>query len=220
MSKVKGKNIDGISVLIADDHAVVLKGLTAFFETAADLHVAATASTAAEAVSAAGSVRPDVVLLDLLLPDQDAVTTVNQIRKASPKSRIIILTSHEGNEYISDVLEAGALSYILKDINPDDLIDAIRKTAQNQKVLNERLAQFLVDDFKGESRELHDRLTDREREVLLQIAKGMTNGEIAAKLFISETTVKSHVSSILSKLYLTDRTKLAVYAWEKGLVKA
>lgn len=208
-----------ITVLIADDHAVVRKGLTAFFETAPDIRIAATASTAAEAVAAAAATRPSVVLLDLLLPDQDAVTTVTQIRKASPDSHIVILTSHEGGEYVSDVIQAGALSYILKDINPDDLIETIRTASRGRGILNERLAQFLLDGVKEDHRELHDQLTEREREVLQQIAKGMTNSEISGKLFISETTVKSHVSNILSKLYLTDRTKLAVYAWEKGLVQ-
>lgn len=211
---------NGISVVIADDHAVVRKGLTAFFESAGDIQVRAAASTAAEAVAAAERVRPDVVLLDLLLPDQGAAETVGQIRAVSPESRIVILTSHVGGEFVADVLRAGALSYILKDIDPDDLIAAIRKAAANEAIISERLAQMLVDGFGEESLELHDRLTEREREVLKLIARGLTNGEIAATLFISETTVKSHVSSILSKLYLTDRTKLAVYAWEKGLMKA
>lgn len=208
-----------ISVVIADDHAVVRKGLAAFFESASDIQVRAVASTAAEAIAAVGRVCPDVVLLDLFLPDQGAVATIEQIRTVSPESHIVILTSHEGGEFVADVLRAGALSYILKDINPDDLIAAIRKAATGEGIMSERLAQVLVDEFGEESRELYARLTEREREVLKLIAKGLTNGEIAAAIFISETTVKSHVSSILSKLYLTDRTKLAVYAWEKGLMK-
>lgn len=210
---------EGITVVIADDHAVVRKGLLAFFDTTGDIRVLATAATAAEAVVAARDHRPRVVLLDLLMPDQAAVDTIRQIKAASPNSQVVILTSHEGGDYIADVLAAGALSYVLKDISPDDLITAVRKAARGQSILNTRLARFLVDGFHGENDDLYARLTEREREVLQLIAKGLTNAEIAERLYISETTVKSHVSNILSKLYLTDRTKLAVYAWENGLMK-
>lgn len=208
-----------IDVVLADDHAVVLKGLQAFFETTNDIRVVALATSCTEAVAATKIHQPAVVLLDLLMPDQPAVDTISQIKTGSPASQVIILTSHEGNEYVADVLAAGALSYILKDIGPDDLMLAVRKAAQGQSMLNSRLAAILVSGFKNESAGLYQRLTEREREVLQLIARGSTNGEIAKTLFVSETTVKSHVSNILGKLYLTDRTKLAAYAWEQGIVK-
>ena len=208
-----------VTLVVADDHAVVRKGLLAFFETTEDIHVLATASSGAEALAVVRNTKPMVVLLDLLMPDQDAVTTVGLMLDASPDSRIVILTSHEGDEYISDVLRAGALSYVLKDMGPDELIAVIRQAAKGIGMLNERLAKTLLDSSRNENRKLYGRLTDREREVLRLIATGATNAEIARLLFISDTTVKSHVSSILGKLYLSDRTKLAVYAWEKGLVR-
>lgn len=210
---------DVVTLVVADDHAVVRKGLLAFFEITDDIRVVATATNGAEALAAVKKNKPMVVLLDLLMPDQDAVTTIGQIREASPDSRVVILTSHEGDEYIADVLQAGALSYVLKDMGPDELIGVVRQAAKGRGILNERLAKTLLDSSKKENRQLHDRLTDREMEVLRQIATGATNTDIAGRLFISETTVKSHVSSILGKLYLSDRTKLAVYAWEQGLIR-
>lgn len=208
-----------VTLVLADDHAVVRKGLLAFFETTGDIRVVATATNGAEAVEAVQKHEPMVVLLDLLMPDQDAVTTIGRMRETSPDSRVIILTSHEGDEYVADVLRAGALSYVLKDVGPDELIAVVRKAAKGQGILNDRLAKSLLDASKKENRQLHDRLTSREKEVLRLIATGATNIDIAGQLFISETTVKSHVSSILGKLYLSDRTKLAVYAWEQGLIR-
>lgn len=215
------RNLQGpknISVIIVDDHAVVREGLMAFFGNTKDIRVIATASTAREAVLVASEHMPEVILLDLLLPDQPAVQTIEKIKTVSPETNVVVLTSHEGNEYIAEVLKAGALSYVLKDINPEDLIAVVRKAAAGESILNARLAQSLVDDFPSENRSLHDSLTEREREVLHCIAKGMTNGEMTEHLHISSTTVKSHVSSILGKLYISDRTKLAVYAWENGLI--
>lgn len=208
-----------ITVVLADDHAVVLKGLLAFFDTTGDIRAVATAATGKEAVVAAKEFQPMVLLLDLLMPDQPAVNTVVQIKEVSPESQIVILTSHEGGEYLADVFAAGALSYILKDTTPEALMLAVRKAAQGQSVLDARLARTLVDDFDDKSDGLYARLTEREREVTQLIARGLTNGEIAATLFVSEATVKSHVSSILGKLHLTARTKLAAYAWEQGIVK-
>lgn len=207
-----------ISVIIVDDHAVVREGLMAFFGNTEDVSVTTIASTAQEAVLAASEHTPDVILLDLLLPDQPAVQTIEKIKAVSPETKVVVLTSHEGNEYIAEVLKAGALSYVLKDINPGDLIAVVRKAAAGESILNARLAQSLEADFASGRRSLHDSLTEREREVLHCIARGMTNGEMTEHLHISGTTVKTHVSSILGKLYISDRTKLAVYAWENGLI--
>jgi len=209
---------DKVTVVFADDHAVVRKGLLAFFETAPDIVILGVAERGTEAVSVVEKFKPQVVLLDLLMPDQTAAQTIEHIKKVSPLSQVVVLTSHEGDEYVSDVLKAGALSYILKDIDPEELIVAVRKAAIGERVLSARLEQYLLNNLKNNPCEALNSLTMREDEVLRLIAKGLTNGEIAEKLFISEFTVKSHVSNILGKLYLTDRTKLAVYAWEKGLI--
>lgn len=217
MSESYSRNI--IDIVIADDHAVVRKGLQAFFAITDDIQVVATASNAVEVVKAAAEYQPQVVLLDLLMPEQSAVKTIEQIRAVSSDSQIIILTSHEGSEYIAEVLQAGALSYILKDVEPDELVDAIRQASIGNRILNSRINQASEGYLQSAKQKLHNSLTERECQVVQYIAQGMTNGEIAESLFISEKTVKSHVSSILSKLYLSDRTKVAVFAWKKGLVK-
>jgi two-component system, NarL family, response regulator LiaR len=213
-----------ITLIIADDHAMVRKGLTAFLATAKDIEVMAVASKGAEAVDAAKKHAPDVVLLDLFMPDQPAIETVRQIKKISPRSQIIIVTSHEGDEYVSAMTQAGVISYILKDTNPEDLISTIRKAAAGESTISPRIAKALLavvakaratvgdDNF-------HEDLTDRQMEVLQCIAEGLSNAEIAERLNISEKTVKSHVGNILSKLYLNDRTQVAVYAWREGIVK-
>lgn len=214
-----------ITLILADDHAMVRKGLTAFLATAIDIEVMAVATCGEEAVAAAKIYAPDVVLLDLFMPGQPAVETVRQIKKVSPRSQIIMVTSHEGDEYVVPVTQAGALSYILKDTTPEDLILAVRKAAVGESTLTPRIAKALVAivnkarSAKTQENPLHEDLTEREMEVLQCIAKGMSNMEIASQLSISEKTVKSHVSNILSKLYITDRTQAAVYAWREGIAK-
>ncbi len=211
---------DRITLILADDHAMVRKGLTAFLATASDIDVMATAASGCEAVSAAEKHAPDVILLDLFMPDQSATETVRQIKQYSPQSRIIIVTSHEGDEYIRPMTQAGATSYILKDTTPEDLILAIRKAAKGESTISPRIARALVNAVKkSKENHLHEDLTDRESEVLQCIAEGLSNMDISVRLNISEKTVKSHVSNILSKLYLNDRTQAAVYAWREGIVK-
>lgn len=212
-----------ITIILADDHAMVRKGLTAFLATAEDVEVMAAASCGAEAVAAAKEHAPDVVLLDLFLPDQPAIETVRQIKKVSPRSQIVIVTSHEGDEHVVPMTQAGAISYILKDTTPEDLIQAVRKAAAGESTLSPRIAKALAmivtrARAMPES-QLHEYLTERELEVLHCIAEGLSNMDIAARLGISDKTVKSHVGNILSKLYLSDRTQAAVYAWREGIVK-
>ena len=185
----------------------------------------AVAAGGMEAVIAAKKHAPDVVLLDLFMPDQPAVETVRQIKSASPRSQIIMVTSHEGDEYVLPMTQAGATSYILKDTTPEDLINAVRKAAAGESTISPRVARALVTVVtqarggKALESPLHEDLTEREMEVLQCIAEGLSNMEISARLNISEKTVKSHVSNILSKLYLADRTQVAVYAWREGIVK-
>lgn len=214
-----------ITLILADDHEMVRKGLIAFLATAKDIEVLAAAASGAEAVAAAGKHAPDVVLLDLLMPDQPAVETVRQIKRVSPRSQIIVVTSHEGDEYVVPTTQAGAISYLLKDTSPEDLIRAVRKAAAGESTLSPRIARALAAIIAREkaSETLEDQLrvdlTEREMEVLQCIAEGLSNIAIATRLGITEKTVKSHVSNILSKLYLTDRTQAAVYAWRKRIVK-
>ena len=206
---------DKITLILADDHPMVRKGLTAFLATAQDIDVVAVAASGAETVVASQQHVPDVVLLDLFMPDQPAVETVRQIKKVSPRSQIIMVTSHEGDEYVMPMMQAGATSYILKDTTPEDLIFAVRKAAAGESTLSPRIAKALVTVVTR----AHADLTEREMEVLHCIAEGLSNADIATRLHISEKTVKSHVSNILSKLYLTGRTQAAVYAWREGIVK-
>lgn len=208
-----------ITLILADDHAMVRKGLTAFLSTAEDIQVMAVVESGMEAVSAAMHYAPDVVLLDLFMPDKPAVETIRQIKKVSPRSQIIMVTSHEGDEYVVPTTQAGAISYILKDTTPEDLIIAVRKAARGESIISSRVAKALEKVVTLKMEQFHEDLTSREMEVLHYIAEGLSNMDIATHLNISEKTVKSHVSNILSKLYLTDRTKVAVYAWRQGLVK-
>lgn len=212
-----------ITLILADDHAMVRKGLTAFLATATDIQVMAVAECGAEAVIAAEKYAPDVVLLDLFMPDQPAVETVRQIKRVSPRSQIVMVTSHEGDEYVVPVTQAGATSYILKDTTPESLVEAVRKAASGESTISPRVAKALMtvvtrpQTAGREDGQPHEDLTGREMEVLHCIAEGLSNADIAAQLSISEKTVKSHVSNILSKLYLSDRTQAAVYAWREGI---
>lgn len=214
-----------ITLIFADDHAMVRKGLSAFLATAKDIEVMAVASGGAEVVAAAKKHAPDVVLLDLFMPDQPAVETVRQIKKVSPRSQIIMVTSHEGDEYVVPMTRAGAISYILKDTSPEDLVSAVRKAAAGESTISPRVAKALVtvvtqsQEPKTREDQFREDLTEREMEVLHCLAEGLANMDIAVRLNISEKTVKSHVSNILSKLYLTGRTQAAVYAWREGIVK-
>ncbi len=207
-----------ISLTIADDHAVVRRGLIAFIDMADDIEIVAVAKDGAGAVEAARAHAPDVLLLDLLMPDRPAAETIAAAKRASPDTQVVILTSHEGDEFLAGAREAGALSYVLKDTPPEDLISVIRKARAGKATITTRLAQ------STESREVEDEgdapegLTLRELQVLRAIADGRSNRRIADDLGITERTVKHHVSNILSKLYLTDRTQAAVYAWRQGIV--
>ena len=206
---------DTIGLVVADDHAVVRRGLVAFIETAADIELFGVANDGCEAVRLTKDNSPDIVLLDLLMPGQAAEETISQIKKSRPNTQIIVLTSHEGIERLDSVIKSGATSYILKNTQPDDLLDFIRRTHRGERVISQQLAQALLSREQGVR---EDGLTGRELEVLRAIAAGKSNRTIATEFEIAERTVKSHVSNILSKLYLSDRTQAAVYAWREGVV--
>jgi NarL family two-component system response regulator LiaR len=210
-----------ISILITDDHALVRQGIRDFLELQPDLSIAGEANSGEEAVRLASELAPDVVLMDLVMPGMGGVEATRLIKQTSPRSQIIVLTSYHEDEYIFPVLRAGATSYVLKDIGPDELADAIRKVARGESVLHPRVAARVVQEMRGSKRDtpnLFNELSDRELEVLRLIAAGLANAEIAQKLVISEKTVKGHVSNILGKLHMMDRTQAAVFAWQQGLV--
>ncbi len=209
---------DPIRILIADDHRVVREGLQGFLKTFADIQVVAEAENGAQAVALAREHVPDVVLMDLLMPEMDGVEAIAQIATFSPATRIIVLTSYTEDEYLFPAMRAGAQGYLLKDVDPKDLVSAIRAAVRGHATLHPGVAARLVQvaDQPGDD-SLAD-LSKRELDVLRLIARGMSNKEIANTLVIAEGTVKSHVSNILSKLHLTHRTQAALYALKRRLV--
>jgi NarL family two-component system response regulator LiaR len=211
-----------ISVLIVDDHKVVRQGVKAFLETQPNIIVVAEADSGELGVELAAEHVPDVVLMDLVMPGLDGVETTRRVKQASPRTQIIVLTSYYQDEFIFPAIRAGALSYLLKDAEPEELAEAVRKAARGEAVLHPRVAARVVQELHGAKQDTPNAFTElsgRELEVLRLIADGLNNADIAEKLVISEKTVKSHVSNILSKLHLGDRTQAAVYAWREGVVR-
>src|SRR5512142_818866 len=211
-----------IRVLLVDDHKIVRQGVRAYLHTLKDIRVVGEADSGAAAVSAVETHRPDVVLMDLEMPgDMDGIAATRQIRKLHPETQVIVVTSHHQDEYIFPAVRAGAISYLLKDVEPDELAEAIRKAAQGEAVLDSRVASRIVRELQGLRKDEVNpftELSDREFEVLRLIAAGKSNAEIAETLVIGESTVKTHISSVLKKLHLSDRTQAAVYAWKEGIV--
>ncbi|RPI79041.1 MAG: DNA-binding response regulator [Chloroflexi bacterium] len=211
-----------ITVLIVDDHAVVRQGIRTFLETNPDLQVTGSAERGEEAIQMAKEHQPDVALVDLVIPGMDGVEITRGIRSVSPRTQVIIFTSFHEDEQIFPAIRAGALSYLLKDARPNEIAGAIRKAARGEAVLDSRVAARIVQEMRGSDRDevnAFSVLSDRELDVLRLIAKGMSNQEIAENLVIGEATVRTHVSNILSKLHLADRTQAAVYAWATGIVR-
>lgn len=211
-----------ITVLLIDDHEVVRQGVRVFLDTQPDIGVVAEASSGEEGVKLASEHAPDIVLMDLVMPGMDGVEATRQVKAVSPRSRVIVLTSYHQDEHVFPAIRAGAFSYLLKDIGSSELADAVRKAARGETVLHPRVAARVVQELHGAAWNADNpftQLSEREMEVLRQIADGLNNAEIAERLMISEKTVKSHVSNILSKLHLADRTQAAVLAWRKGIVR-
>jgi len=210
-----------ITVLLVDDHAVVRKGVRGFLTTQPDITVVAEAGSGDEAVFLAGEHAPDVALMDLVMPGMDGVEATRRLTQSSPRTRVIVLTSYHDDEHIFPAIRAGALSYLLKDVGPAELADAVRKAARGEAVLNPHVAARVMRELHslhGNEPDAFRLLSHREMEVLRLIADGLGNAEIAARLSIGERTVKSHVSNILGKLQLADRTQAAVFAWREGVV--
>jgi len=208
-----------ITVLIADDHLVVRQGLRTFLELHDDIEVVGEASNGAEAVEQVRQLQPDVVLMDLVMPEMDGVAATQQIGTLSPGTKVIALTSFAEEDKVFPAIKAGASGYLLKDVSPSELVSAIQAAHRRGEAhLHPEVAKKLMGEFAARAKEPSlDELTGRELEVLRIIARGLSNREIAKELVISEKTVKTHVSNILGKLHLADRTQAAIYAIKKGL---
>ncbi len=211
-----------ITVMIVDDHEMVRRGAASYLEAQPDITVVAQAGSGEEAVRLAQEFIPDVVLMDLVMTGMDGVEATRKVKNVSPRTQIIILTSFHQDEFIFPALQAGAIAYLLKDVKAAELVEAIRRAARGEATLHPRIASRVIKTFHSlepETATPFTMLTEREMEVLKLIAKGYPNDRIAEELVISVGTVKGHVSNILSKLHLVDRTQAAAYAWQAGIVR-
>ena len=216
MSDDPGKSI---AVMIVDDHAIVRQGLRTLLELMGDIHVVGEAANGKAAVELAARLQPDVVLMDLVMPEMNGIQATRGIKALGYGTKVIALTSFQEDEQVIPAIQAGATSFLLKDVSPDDLVEAIRAAYRGEARLHPSVARKLMDQVSAApaARPPAGDLTEREREVLQQVAQGLSNREIAGKLVISEKTVKTHISSLLSKLNLDDRTQLAIFAIKNGL---
>ncbi|HSG45966.1 MAG TPA: response regulator transcription factor [Anaerolineales bacterium] len=211
-----------IRILLVDDHKIVRQGVRAFFDAQEGIDVIGEAGSGAEAIKLVEERVPDVVLMDLIMPGMGGVEATRLAKNISPRTQIVVLTSYHDDEHIFPALQAGALSYILKDVEMDELADAVFKASKGEATLHPQVASRVIQELHGRKKDentLDVDLTKRELEILKELAQGMSNSEIAEKFVISTYTVKGHVSNILSKLHLADRTQAAVYAWQQGVVK-
>lgn len=208
-----------IRVMVVDDHEMVRKGLISYLLTEPDIELVGEASSGREAIRLAREKRPDVILMDLIMEDGNGIEATKEILSFYPECRIIIITSFYDDEQVFPAIEAGALSYLLKTARADEVISAIRKAMKGETVIEPKVANKMLNRLRPKERMPHDDLTEREMEVLMLIAEGMTNQEISEELFIGIKTVKTHVSNILNKLNVQDRTQAAIYANRHGLVR-
>ncbi len=215
MSEVKN-----IRILIADDHAVVREGLRLLISSEPGMEVVGQAADGVEAILGALTLQPDVILLDLVMPRKDGIEAISEIIQENPKARILVLTSFAEDDKVFPAIKAGALGYLLKDSSPQELLQAIRDTYHGESSLHPTVARKLIRELSQPSDlpPAAEPLTEREVEVLKLVAQGLPNQEIAEKLALSERTVRSHVSNILGKLHLANRTQAALYAVREGLL--
>ncbi|ODU45388.1 response regulator transcription factor [uncultured Aquimonas sp.] len=231
-------SVSALKVLLVDDHAVVRQGLRAYLELQAGIEVCAEAAGAREAGEEAGRTRPDVAIVDLVMPDEDGIQATRRIRRASPHTRVLLLTSRLGSADVQPAFEAGAAGYQLKEIGGSELLDSLQRVARGERVLHPRLQgagqagsadggagragapqPSAAPTTRTAAAVADAALSAREREVLLLLAEGLSNTDIAERLQIGDATVKTHVGNVLGKLGLSDRTQAAVWAWRNGVVK-
>jgi len=209
-----------IRVLLTDDHAIVRKGVRALLATERDIQVVGEACNGLEAVAQAEALHPDVILMDLVMPELEGIEATRQIKNKLPGTRVLVLTSFAADEKVFPAIKAGALGYLLKDSGPEELVGAIRKVYRGEPWLEPSVARKVLMELSHAPKRqplTTDPLTEREFDVLRLIAKGCSNKEIALKLSVSELTVRTHVSNILGKLHLASRTQAALYALRQGI---
>jgi NarL family two-component system response regulator LiaR len=209
-----------IHVLIVDDHAIVRKGTRALLAETEGIEVVGEAGNGQEAVDRAETLQPDVVLMDLVMPGMDGIEAIRIITNNQPQTRILALTSFAADDMVFPAIKAGALGYLLKDVDPEDLVKAIRQVYHGEPSLHPKIARKVLQEVRHSSKKppTPDPLTDREMEVLHLVAQGLSNQQISDQLSIAEVTVRTHVSNILSKLHLANRVQAALYALREGLV--
>jgi len=219
MNEKPAKNSEAIDVLVVDDHAIIRKGVRAVLDLVPDIELIGEAENGIQAIQIDKELSPDVILMDLVMPEMDGIACIKQIKKQRPEARILVLTNFAGEEMIFPAIKAGAMGYHLKDSSPDALIDAIRQVNQGVASLHPSIAKRVLEEFHHSDKQQlsEEPLTQRELEVLRLIAQGYENRDIAEQLVISEATVRTHVSNILGKLHLASRTQAALYALREGL---
>ncbi|WP_159723069.1 response regulator [Enterococcus sp. CSURQ0835] len=209
-----------IKVLLVDDHEMVRLGVSSYLSIQPDIEVVGEAENGLVGYEKALALRPDVILMDLVMDVMDGIESTKKILADWPEAKILIVTSFIDDEKVYPAIEAGASGYLLKTSTAQEIAEAIRATYQGERVLEPEVTDKVMAQLSGRNRHiLHDELTNREREILLLIAQGMSNQEIADELFITLKTVKTHVSNILAKLEVEDRTQAAIYAFKHGLIK-
>jgi NarL family two-component system response regulator LiaR len=210
-----------IRILITDDQAIVRKGIRALLATEPNIEVAGEAENGKEAIRQFEKLKPDVILMDLQMPEMGGIEAIGHITTGNPKARILVLTSFATDDKVFPAIKAGALGYLLKDSSPEELIQAIRQVHRGESSLHPTIARKVLQELSRppapEQQPTSEPLTEREVDVLRLVARGMGNQQIADQLIISEATVRTHVSNILSKLHLASRTQAALYALQKGL---
>ncbi|WP_050615623.1 response regulator [Bacillus testis] len=207
-----------IRILIADDHPIVRRGLVAFLRTIEEFEIAAEAENGQAAVEMEKRFAPDVVVMDVNMPVQNGIEATEEIMRRNPQAKILMLTSFSEENLVIPALEAGASGYLLKENDPQIIADAIIALAKGEQTLDQKITRHVLAHMQGKSKQQRPLLTAREKEVLKEIAAGKSNKEISADLHISEKTVKTHVSNLLSKLQLQDRTQAAIYAINNGMI--
>jgi two-component system, NarL family, response regulator LiaR len=212
--------MNNIRVMVVDDHDMVRKGIISYLLTESSIEVVGEANSGTEGIKLAKKVMPDIILMDLLMENGNGIMATKEILSFHPNCKIIIITSYYDDQQVFPALEAGAFSYLLKTASANEIVQAIYKAVKGETIIEPKVANKMLNRFRGSERKPHDDLTERELDVLKCLGEGMTNQEISEDLFIGIKTVKTHVSNILSKLNVTDRTQAAVYANRNGILKS
>lgn len=223
-SSADPKQMRTISVLLVDDHTILRAGLKMMLSVQPDIEVTGEASDGRQAIAEAQRLQPDVILMDITMPEMNGIEATRHVKKLLPDVRVLVLTMHENEEYLFQVLRAGASGYILKEAADTELISAIRTVFQGKCYLSPTAQAMMVDDYMqrvhaGEERDSYSGLTEREREILKLVAEGYTNAQIAERLFISPKTVDTHRTHVMDKLNLHSRAELVKYAMRRGLLE-